>query len=171
MKIIDKFNGIKADLSYIGLRRDEFPSYFCTPLNSVIFASLGVDGIHFCILPSKDDSTLENSPVYIVSPCMPDHYVEPIADSFTEFLSLVLTTKDAGAMECISYMTKEAFNNYLKDIPVEEEETIQAVNAIKENFGLEGILDVYDYVRSIQRDIRFRKIKFSQEYYAITGEK
>lgn len=171
MKIIDKFNNIDADLSSIGLRRAEFPSYFCTPLNAVIFANLGVDGIHFCILPSKEDSTLENSPVYIVSPCMPEHYVEPIAASFAEFLSLVVTIKDAGAMECISYITKEAFYSYLKDIPVEKEEIIKVVNAIRENFVLEDIPNVYDYVKNIQQDLRFRRIKFSKEYYAMTGDK
>lgn len=170
MKIIGKFQEIKTDLSYIGLNRGELGSYFCTPLGAIIFASLGVDGIHFCILPSEGDKSLENSPVYVISPCMSEHYIEPVAKNFTDFLNLVMITKDAGAMECISYMTKEAFINYLKDIPEEREEVIKAIGSIKENFTSKDIPDVYDYVKSIQQDVRLRKVKFSQEYYEVTGE-
>jgi lysophospholipase L1-like esterase len=170
MKITDKFQKIKTDLSSIGLRRGEFVNYFCTPLNSVIFADLGVDGIHFCIIPVNEDESLENSPVYVVSPCMTEHYIEPVAENFSDFLSLVAITKDAGAMECISYITKEAFINYLKDIPGEREEIIQATRALIENFTLKDIEDVYDYVRSVQRNVRLSNIKFSSEYYEVTGE-
>ena len=169
MKIIYKFYEIRTDLSYIGLHRGEFGSYFCTPLKAVIFASLGVDGIHFCILPYEEDKTLENSPVYVVSPCMPEHYVEPVAKNFADFLNLVMATKDAGAMECISYMTKESFINYLKDIPEGKEEIIKAIEGIKENFTLKDIPDVYDYVKSVQQDVILKEVKFSQEYYEVTG--
>jgi hypothetical protein len=170
MEMICKFQEIRTDLSYIGLHRGEFRSYFCTPLKAVIFASLRVDGIHFCILPSEEDKTLENSPVYVISPCMPEHYVEPVAKNFADFLYLVVATKDAGVMECISYMSKEAFTNYLKDIPEQKEEIIKAIEGIRENFTLRDIPDVYDYVKSVQQDARLREVKFSQEYYEVTGE-
>jgi hypothetical protein len=161
---------MKTDLSHIGLRRGEFANYFCTPLNAVIFADLGVDGIHYCIIPSNEDKTLENSTIYVVSPCMMEHYVEPVAESFSDFLSVVAITKDAGAMECISYMSKEAFTNYLKDIPEERKEIVQAIEALRENFALKDIPDVYDYVKNVQQNVSLHKVKFSSEYYEITGE-
>lgn len=170
MRITDEFQKIKTDLSYIGLCRGTFEKYFCTPLNSIIFAGLGVDGIHFCIIPSKEDKTLENSPVYVVSPLMPGHYTEPVAENFTDFLSLVIITKDAATMESISYMDKETFDNYLQDISGENKETIEAIRVLKETFNLKDIPDVYHYVKSVQQNIEFRKIKFSPEYYELIDE-
>jgi hypothetical protein len=171
MNITDKFQEIKEDLSHIGLRRGEFVNYFCTPLDAVIFADLGVDGIYFCIIPLQYDKTLENSPIYVISPFMSEHYVEPIAENFTYFLSLIAVTKDASAMECISYMTKESFNNYLKNVPETREEIVQAIRALKEKFSLKDIPDVYDYVKNVQKNERWRKVKFTQEYYEVIGEK
>jgi hypothetical protein len=170
MKITDKFQKIKADLSPVGLRRGEFVNYFCTPLKSLIFADLGVDGIHFCVIPSKKDKTLESSPIYVVSPSMSDHYVEPIAENFYDFISIVVTIKDAGALECVSYCSEEKFINYLKDIPNESSEITQAITALKENFDIKDIPNVYEYVKKIQQNTALKKVKFSPEYYDVTGE-
>lgn len=104
MQIIDRFINIETDLSPIGLiRNKDYGGYFCTPKNAVVFANIGCDGIHFCIIPYENDLTLERSPVYVISPMMPDHSVEAVAEKFYDFLSLVVSVQDATFLECISY--------------------------------------------------------------------
>jgi len=70
--------------------------YFCTPVDAEVIGWLGVDGIHFCFIPS-----ISSDMVFVVSP-MPcgEHYVEPIARSFQDFLSLVLFCKDDLLSTC-----------------------------------------------------------------------
>ena len=96
MKTTDIFANISEDLERIGpIRSDEFLSYpFCTPENAVIFAGLGVDGIHFCMIPEEDDLTLERSPVYVVSPMDSPSPIQIVAENFYDFASILIKTKD-----------------------------------------------------------------------------
>ncbi|WP_010243753.1 hypothetical protein [Acetivibrio cellulolyticus] len=105
MTLLDKLFEIKEDLEAIGLiMTRDFESYFCTPLQAVIFAHSGTDGIHYCIV--KNDKELHESPVYIVSPSMSDNYVELVGRNLVDFLSLVVKCKDAVTLECISYTSE-----------------------------------------------------------------
>jgi len=170
MRITDKFANISTDLLQIGLiRNKKYERYFCTPKNAVTFTCLGVDGIHFCILPNKNDITLENSPVYVVSPMMPDHYVEIVAENFYAFISLVVSVKDAGALECISYMDNESFSKYLKNIPQDTPEIKKAIIVLLESFSIKNINDIYNYVKQLQEKTDLSKIKYTKEYYELIG--
>jgi len=161
---------IATDLSPIGLiRNKDYGGYFCTPKSAVVFANLGVDGIHFCILPDEKDLTLENSPVYVVSPMTPDHYVEVVAENFNDFLSLVVSVKDAGALECISFVEKEGFLEHLQDIPQGNPEVEKAITALSKSFSVKSIVDVYDYVKQTQAKTDFTKIQYTDEYYELIG--
>ena len=51
--------------------------YFCTPAHADTFARLGVDGIHFCIVPHAGCSE-DECPVMVVSP-ESEEYVYTIA--------------------------------------------------------------------------------------------
>ena len=158
-------------LNYIGIISYEpsLVSYFCTPQNAFIFARLGVDGIHFCLLPDSNDSTLTTSKVCVVSPENSEHYVEVLADSITEFLSLVYSVKNAGALECISYMTKAEFEKYVNEIEVEEEES-EALNLLLKKFNITLIEDPYEYVKNKQINFDKDKIEYTDEYYEVTSE-
>ena len=168
MKITDMFSNIEVDLSAIGLMRDKlFPHYFCTPLDAVIFACLGVDGIHFCIIPDEDDLTLEYSPVYVVSPMMSNHYVEAIAENFYDFINLIVSVKDAGALECISYLETEKFSEYIQGISQNNLEAENALVAISNTFPTKIIDDVYIHVKHLQAKTDLTKIRYSEEYYEL----
>jgi len=168
MKTTD-FSNIETDLAPIGLIRDQnFSIYFCTPENAVVFANIGCDGIHFCVIPEENDLTLDHSPVYVVSPMMPDHYVEAVADTFDDFISLVVSVKDAGALECISHVEPEVFMNHISDIPQGSSEVESAVAALSRAFPVRIIDDIYGYVRQTQAKTDLAKIRFSEEYYDLT---
>lgn len=179
MNYLDKFLSINIDLDAIGLMRvKEFPRYFCTPTQAVIIASLGVDGIHFCLIRDDNDDNFENSPVYVVSPMMPEHYVEIVGRSLRDFLNLVITCKDAGALECISYMSENKFNEYLEEsfknrqeIPNINERIENTILYLKSCFELEEIDNVYRHIQETKNNpIYSVEFTFSQEYYKNKGE-
>lgn len=170
-KITDVFSKIKVDLSDVGLIRDpSFPHYFCTPLNAIIFASIGVDSIHFCIIPDENDWTLKRSPVYVISPMMPDHYVEAIAENFNDFISLVVSLKNAAFLECISYFEREKFLKEIQYDPNDSFEIETAISALTNTFPTKNIDDVYGYVRQVQANMELAKLQFSEEYYELIGQ-
>lgn len=171
MKIIDKFYGIETDLSPVGLIRDKnFSNYFCTPENAIILANLGVDGIHFCIIPKDNDLTLENSPVYVVSPMMSPYYVMVVAENIRMFLNLIISTRDAGALECAGYLPEEKYAEYLKTIPYDWKEATEAVVSLQNTFDLQKTDNVYNYIKNLQNNADLTAIKFSKEYYELVGE-
>lgn len=170
MRITDKFENIVADLSPIGLIRNKnYGGYLCTPLNAVVFANIGCDGIHFCILPDEKDLPLENSPVYVISPMMPDHYVESVADNFLDFLSLVVSVKDATVLECISYTEREGFLELIQSISHDDPEIKKAVEVVTNIFHVREISDVYSYVKQVQAKTDLSGIQFSKEYHDLIG--
>ena len=68
LRVTDRFASIPVDLEPIGLiRGNDMGGYLCTPKNAVTFANTGSDGIHFCVVPVEGDSSLERSPVYVIS--------------------------------------------------------------------------------------------------------
>ena len=110
-KIFQKFRSLDFPKDTIGLEwSGEDVAYFCTPVGAEIIGWLGVDGIHFCFIPS-----INSDMIFVVSP-MPcgDHYVEPVAYNFQDFLSLVLFCKSANLIEQISWMNERQFLELLK---------------------------------------------------------
>ena len=129
--------------------------YDCTPENAYVFAGTGVDGIHFCIVPGKGYEDIELSPVYVVSPMMPDHLVELAASNFQDFIDVLAACKDAAALEYVGYSGEEAFNKFLGKIGRELEESpdfnekvSEALQKLQAAFGLRGIDNVYQHIRA-----------------------
>ncbi len=170
MTSLDKLYKIEKDLSVIGLilTRD-FPPYSCTPLNATVFAQLGTDGIHFCIANSSEG--IENSPVYVVSPDMPGHYVELVGRNLVDFLSLVIICKDASALEYISYASEDKFNEHIRRInsellenPVLNKSVEDAVSVLKTVFKLQVINDIYNHVKDTRKNPVYHvKLTFHEE--------
>jgi len=176
MGILDKLYEVEKELSVLGLLlTKDFPDYFCTPLNAAIFAHLGIDGIHYCII--KGGNEIENSPVYVVSPMMPEHYVELVGRNLIDFLSLVISCKDASAFEYISYASKYKFEEYIDEVSNQQlddsdynERVERTVNKLQKEFGLQSIDDVYCHVNETKSNPIYRvKLAFSKEYYDIIG--
>ena len=173
MRTIDEFWGIEKDLSRIGLLFSaDMTGYFCTPLNSIIIAFTGGDGVHFCFLPEENDDTLEHSPVYAVSPMAFDNRVEIVAEDFYTFISLVVNANFAGALAAISYDAKHSFLAYVHSEYSTEPEVTEAVAALSNAFQdkLKKIDDVYDYVKQLQAKTDLSHIEYSDEFYDLCGE-
>ena len=165
--LFKRFHALQFAKDAIGLGwNDSDVAYFCTPVGAEVIGWLGVDGIHFCFIPS-----ISFDMVFAVSP-MPcgEHYVKPIARNFQEFLSLVLFCKDASPLEQICWMGEEQFLELMKS---EEGNSYSAqkaaLNTLRTEFGIEAKPNAYQYVKSLQANFDYSKIPFSEEYYDALG--
>lgn len=80
---------------------------------------------------------------------------------------LVITVKDVGALECISYLGREKFLEYLQDIDNTYDKTKfkEASLALSDEFRIKKIDDVYSYVKQIQEKTDLTEIQYTEEYY------
>ena len=165
--LFHRFRALSFSKNAIGLEwKDSDGTYFCTPVGSEVIGWLGVDGIHFCFIPS-----ISADMVFAVSP-MPcgEHNVEPIARNFQDFLSLVLFCKDASLLEQICWMDEGQFSELLKS---NEEnswpEKDVALNILRTELGIEIQSSAYHYVKSLQANFNYSTIPYSEEYYDTLG--
>ena len=93
--LYQKFKNLPINFSVIGLEQTPTTSdYFCTPKGASIIGWAGVDGIHYCFIEGFGDM------VFAVSPCnLPGDYVHPLAETFEDFLRLMLMCSGLDAME------------------------------------------------------------------------
>lgn len=165
--LLEKFRELDISKSSIGLDgTGNNNTYFCTPMGAEIIGWLGVEGIHFCFIPSVDADM-----VFAISP-MPcgKHYVEPIAKNFLDFMGLILSCGDSSTLESVSWISEADFIELLE---INAENSIdgkaEAIHEIQSAFGIEKLIEPYRYIRSIQEGFNYSSIPYSDEYYDITG--
>lgn len=165
--ILKKFRSLDFPKNAIGLEwSGNDTTYFCTPVGAEIIGWLVVDGVHFCFIPS-----ISSDMVFVVSP-MPcgQNYVEPVANSFQEFLSLIAFCKDASLLEQISYISEKQFLELLKSEEIVNNLEKQiALIALKESLNISPNFDTYQDVKKLQASFDHSTIPFSKEYYSILG--
>lgn len=167
ISMLQDFRNLRIDSDVLGLLNGEKDAaYFCTPIGAEIIGWLGVDGIHYCFIPSVDKNM-----VFVVSP-MPcgKSYVEPIAKNFLDFLSLVVICGNSSPLEQISCMNEYDFKNLLEtDSETYVEGRAEILNKIQRAFALDTSIDPYHYVKSIQKAFNYTSIPYPDEYYDVTG--
>lgn len=161
-----QFQNLDIDTSWIGLSREENQRYFCTPIGAEIFA--WDNGIHYCFINGFGNK------VFAVNPdtgC--DYYVYPVAENFYDFLSLVLATKNANATQQIILWDKQQFENFINSPDNVEydskPEVIAVLSTIQTKLGVSPMERPFEYVKKIQTDFPYAKIKFTDEFYETTG--
>lgn len=164
MLIINEFLNEKAALESFSLYQENLTRYYCTPNECKIFGRLGSGGIHFCVYSQKLD---DNVPIIAVSPeaiCK----VAPIACNTKEFIRLVLTSKDIGAIECAMHGNKNIYNQYIKTLNhfyySYPDDLLQATlnkKSLEEKFRIYGDLDVFTTVCNAMRQLKDIAFTFS----------
>lgn len=165
--IFKKFRSLNFPKSAIGLEwSGNDTAYFCTPIGAEIAGYLSVDGIHFCFIPS-----ISSDMVFVVSPmACGQNYVEPIANTFEEFLSFVAFCKDASLLEQISYINEKQFLELLKSEEIVKNlEKEIALKVLDEILNISPNLNTYRDVKKLQASFDYSIIPFSEEYYSILG--
>ncbi len=165
--LFERYEQLNINTSLIGLEKTNSSGYFCDPIGARIFAGLGVDGVHFCFIDGFKEM------VFSIDPFAYDNQsVNPLAYTFEDFLGLVLSCKNSNLPELIYNLSREEFDNQLKKAlndPFEKEETEAVLAIIQAELKITPIVEPYDYVRKVQASFDYSKIKFSDEYYELTG--
>lgn len=87
-----------------------------TPMGARVFGRAGVDGIHFCRIDGFGDT------VFAVSPMNdPDDCVHPIAESFEDFLRLLLACGDTAPLEQAHQWERSRFDRFVAKNPPSSE--------------------------------------------------
>lgn len=157
--LYQKFKNLPINFSAIGLEQTPATSdYFCTPKGANIIGWAGVDGIHYCFLEDFGDM------VFAVSPCnLPGDYVHPLAESFEDFLRLMLMCSGLDAMEQLHGWSKDTFENYMAEtrVSIEQKEIFQV---IAEELHLEPMDFPFEYIKDLQRRFNYKSIPWKEEY-------
>jgi len=165
--------GLDIDFEAIGLMEPGAAQEpcFCTPMGAEYVGRLGVDGIHFILLPGDEG-------VFCVDPAMgePGTYVLPVASHLREFLSFVLFCRDANPLSQIWWLEEERFRTLLAEdagntwpgCETYFAKKDAALAAIARAFDLEP-RDPYEPVRALQGAFDPGVLTFSDEYYDVLG--
>ena len=159
-----QFQQLPIDKSLISLEPGsiEFP-YFCYPVNAVPIGFEG--GILYCFLPEYGGMVFAANPESCADRC-----VYPLAQTFSDFLRLILACGSANPVEQIAWMSRERFENHLRaERATQTEEQKAALSLIQRTFGLTAMEDPFAYVKALQAGFDGSKIQYSDAYYEVTG--
>jgi len=163
--LYQKFRKLPINFSTIGLEQEPATSdYFCTPKGAEIIGWAGVDGIHYCFIEGFGEM------VFAVSPCnLPGDYVHPLAESFEDFLRLMLMCSGLDAMEQLHGWNKDTFETYMTESRVSiEQKELFAV--IEEELHLEPMDFPFEYIKNLQRRFNYKSIPWKEEYWEYVPE-
>ena len=163
MTILDRFYecSFNEDALLLDKIRDDTYNYDVTPIGAKVFASMGVDGVHYCIVPKNDDITLENSPIYRVSPMdFSEGTIIWTAKNFYDFISVSIELKDFWALPCLIGLEKDEFldllESYKYEFEVKEENEKKSIldnmKILTKYFQPIKIPNIYEYVKESYSD-------------------
>lgn len=164
MKFFDKFKELNIDLSPVGFERASGDyTYFCTPAGARILGRAGVDGIHYCAVRGFGET------VFAVCPMnLPGEYVRPVAKSFEDLLRLLLACGDMAAIDQAGGWDRAGFERFLRENePAPEAENV--LRELEDKLGLAPMEDPFGYIKALQAGFDYGKLRFSREYYEVTG--
>ncbi len=92
---------------------DEYGGSSATPANAMVFAEMGVDGVHYALL-GRDGVFDDNSPVIQISPFDFDETVSVLAESFLEYLVDGCGTTATEMRRLLEAQTPEADSQLVK---------------------------------------------------------
>lgn len=144
-KTFQKFLRAGVDLSPLGfeLRADAAP-YFCTPKGARILGWAGVDGIHYCTVRGSGSRIFAVSPMNAAPEC-----VHPIAESFEDFLRLLLACGDAAVLEQSWQWDEAQFSAFLNENPPTDEQKA-ALSELSRRMRLTPMPKPWRYLRALQ---------------------
>lgn len=127
--------------------------YFCTPLNTVTFASTGGDGVHFGLLSEEDSSA---APVVMTVPCADSNAKKcnlVLGESLFEFLCLGVN-RGFFSLEQLAYDREKTIKLYSSRLFLKDEYDAQEqelLNALKTEFGLQPWPEIDGRLRELER--------------------
>jgi len=155
---VEKFLNIAIDLesmsiAYHGIDVAEI-RYDATPKNALVFASTGVDGCHYCVVP-KQGVSIDESPIYHVSPMDWESTVVWVAKDFIDFLSIGVAMGSFTYAASCHTVDKNEFEQLIEESWLEDDITkkMNAIKQLQKYFPLTKYEDIYEYVTESYTDV------------------
>ena len=162
--IYEKYAALPIDKGLLCLEHGDISTpYFCYPVNA---EPIGFEGcILYCFLPEYGDMVFACNP----ESCG-DQNVYPLAANFEDFIRLILACGTANPVEQIVWMNKDRFEKHMADEEKSRtDEQKAAVQQLQCELGLLPMENPFEYVKAVQKDFDGSKIKYSDEYFEVTG--
>lgn len=160
----EQYKALDIDGRLISLEHaEEIAPYFCYPINA---EAIGFEGcIMYCFIEGYEEMVFASNP----ESCA-DTYVYPLARNFKEFLGLIVACGSANPIEQIVWMSKEQFEQHIKEEQaVRTNEQNIVLQQLKNKMDIAPIDNPYEYVKEIQKNFDSSKIEYSDEYYDFLG--
>jgi len=140
--------------------------YWCTPENSVTFATTGGDGVHFGFI-TTDGQVNENSPIVMTLPCADTSNII-VGENFQEFLSLGCRN-GYFELEQIEYQPQNqipALDSHLYSSDMEQNE-VELLKSIENEFNLKVWPNHAARLAELKLKY-FASLQYSDEYHELT---
>jgi len=127
--------------------------YESTPGNAIIFASTGVDGCHYCIV-NKPGASIEESPVYHVSPMDGEGTVIWTAKDFIDFLSIGVAMGSFTYISSCHSCDNEEFEDLVEESWSEDDvnKKKETIKLLEEHFPLRNYDDLFKHITESYED-------------------
>ena len=175
MEWVGKFLTNPLDLEHLEIVKHDMEldkwRYDQTPLNSIVIVSTMVDGCHFCIVP-KEGASVDESPVYYVSPTDSEDTVEWCAKDFIDFLSITATIGNCYYIPCLHAceedefwcLVEEAWGQGYEWYEEEKAQKQKAIKLLEEHFPLRKYDNLFQHINESYADINnHAKLEFASE--------
>ena len=155
-----KFNSLSLGFRYEDPKKAI--KYYCTPKKAQIFASTGVDGIHYCTIPNFGEIVFAVTPLASL-----EHHTFPVAKDITEFLRLIITLHGTGLIDQAPLFAKDRFEEFMTESQNENKEEAKRLCSA---FDLEPLCSSpYELIINLYNNFDYSKIEYSREYYETLG--
>lgn len=160
MTLYEAYKKKKFDLTMFGLERGAARSdYFCTPVGARAIGWTGVDGIHYCMIRGFEEM------VFCIAPMAGQgDFVHPVAANFRDFVCLILACGGEAALSQAYAWNREQFQEFIK-AEAQTDEKLQMAKELKEIYSLLPMEAPYDYIKELQAQFDYRKLRFKKIYY------
>lgn len=165
MTLYEKYKRLGIDFSQLGLEQgDTRSSYFCTPEGAEVIGWAGVDGIHCCFVKGFGDMVFTVSPMNTRG-----NYVKPVANTFEDFLRLLLACGGVDAVEQAWMWNRGEFDAFLETYPPDDKQRA-ALDVLRDKLSLTPMDDPYGYIKGVQSSFDYSRLSFPEEYYEIVPD-
>lgn len=159
MTTYHKFNSLNIDTTSLGLNcGDNDNLYFCTPKDAQIIGSAGVDGIHFCFVRGFGEMIFAVSPMNTLR-----DYVHPLAESFMDFLRLLLTCGNTASLEQAHSWDNAQFDAFLQENPPTTEQR-NILNTLADKLKISPMEQPFFHIKNLQAAFDYSRIPYTHDY-------
>lgn len=156
MTIYERFCGSSLDTAAIGLATEpEAAGHPFTPLGAHIIGWTGRDYVHFCFVEGFGET------VFAVDPAAGEP-VYPVANTFSEFLGLILACRGTEAILNAWCCSSLRFSRFLAQQRLSYKQQ-SILRAIANAYAPPAIVSPFSYLMEIRRSFDGRRLAFSPE--------